>query len=211
LLKDTEEVWVDIVLPDSPAHRVGLFPGDKLVEVDGHVVEGLTAEQLNDVLFKPDERRPMNLRVMRAGSVVSLKLETQKAREFTRSNFNTLVPSGGQRSGDDYVVGIEALQAENPREAIVAQVEYPSPAFDAGLHVGDLVLAINGMSIEEVDRQELGKLLAPNHPSEIALEVSRIGKKMTFRLTPVTYRTALAKIGRKPTELGPAPQHCLES
>ncbi len=211
LLKDPEEVWVNWVLPGSPAHRAGLFPGDKLVELDGNMMEGVTTERLKDLLSKPDARRQVYLKVIRAGSAVSLKLETQKARESSGSNSNELVPSWGQYSGDDYVVGIHALQAEDPREAIVAEVEYPSPALDAGLHPGDLLLAINGTLMKEIDRQELAKLLAPSDPSEITLKVSRIGKLMTFRITPVTYRTALAKIGRKPTKLGPAPQHCPES
>jgi C-terminal processing protease CtpA/Prc len=90
-------------------------------------------------------------------------------------------------------------------------VDYPSPAFDAGLHVGDLIISVNGVAIEQIGRQELGQLLSPKKSLEIALGVSRLGKKMTFRVTPVTYRAALASIGRKLTKFGPAPQHCPES
>ncbi len=211
LLKDPEEVWVYFVVPGSPAHRAGLFPGDRLVELNGSLLAGLSTEELNALLSKPDERRKMNLKVIRASSVLSLTLEAKKAREFTQSDLTALVPDWGEHSGDDYVLGIHALQAENPREAIVAHVEFPSPAFDAGLHPGDLLIAINGISLKEIERQELGKLLSPNDPSEITLEVSRVGKKMKFRITPVTYRTVLAKIGRKPTKLGAAPQQCPES
>ncbi len=208
LLKNPDEVWIYIVTPNSPAHRARLFPGDQLIAVDGYKLSGLTTQQLKDLLFKPDEPRQISIEVNRGGSTTILKLEARRLREFTGSNFSDLVSNGRESPGDDYILGIEALHAENPREAIVRYVEYSSPAFDAGLHAGDLLLSINGKPIEQIDREELSKLLFPTRPSEIAIEVSRLGKEVTFRLTPIMYRTALAKIGRKLTKFGPSPRRC---
>jgi C-terminal processing protease CtpA/Prc len=208
LVTDPDQVWVESVLPNFSAHRAGLFPGDQLLEVNGKSTSGLNIQQIRDLLFKPDEQRQLDLEVDRAGSTVRLELETQKWKEFQESNFNQPVPRAVPPSGDEYILGIFALHAEKPREAIVAQIDYPSPAFDAGLHVGDLLRAINGIRIKRLDRQELSQLLTPTTSTRIVLEVSRLKRKMTFSLTPVTYRTALASIGRKLTKLGVAPQQC---
>jgi S1-C subfamily serine protease len=103
---------------------------------------------------------------------------------------------------------VAAVHGGEPREAMVAHVEYPSPAFDAGLHVGDLLLAVNGLPIAQIDRQDLSKLLTPSGAAKVVLEVSRLNKKKSFTLTPVTYRAALAIIGRKPTRFGTTPKSC---
>jgi len=102
-------------------------------------------------------------------------------------------------------LGVQVIPSEESREAIIAYVHYPSPAFEAGLHVGDLVLTVNGLPIAQIERQNLNKLLTPTDTTQIVLEVSRLQKKMSFALTPVTYRAALASIGRKPTKFGTTP------
>ena len=214
LLKNPEEVWVRHVFPNSPAHRAGLFPGDRLVEVDGRTASGLTQEDLGDLLAQSSEPRQISLKVSRGGSTVSLVIETKRARGFIESNFHIpLLLFSRQRrlKGDDYILGIQALHAENPREAILQRVRYPSPAFDAGLHLGDLLLSIQGKPIQDISRDELGEFLQQNKPSEIVLKVLRLGEKLTFRVTLTRYKQALAKIGRKLMKNGtPAPQHCPE-
>jgi C-terminal processing protease CtpA/Prc len=116
-----------------------------------------------------------------------------------------------QTKPDTLILGFVLLYAENPREAMVDEVDYPSPAFDAGLHVGDRILAVNAVPVEQINRQQLGEMLQPKGDSELRLEVSRLGKKQSFQIKPVTYAQAEAKIGRKITKKGPVPEHCPES
>jgi len=91
---------------------------------------------------------------------------------------------------------------------MVSRVSWPTPAFDAGLHVGDSILAINGKPISAISREELNKLLVPEGTSPLMLEISRLGKKRTFTVRPVTQRKAEASIGRKPTKSRLVPQAC---
>ncbi len=86
--------------------------------------------------------------------------------------------------------------------------EYPSAAFYAGLHPGDSILAVNGHSIEEVTREQLRSMLSPRKDSEIKFAVSRLGRRLTFRVKPETYERTLARIDRKLTNLGPVPRKC---
>ena len=129
-------------------------------------------------------------------------------KDLDTSNPDQLTPSSTVQSGDQYILGIQVLPAEQTHEAMIAYVQNPSPAFDAGLYVGDRLLAVNGISVGQIDRQNLSKLLSPADATKIVLEITRLQKTMSFTLTPVTYRAALSSIGRKPTKFGAAPQSC---
>ncbi len=211
LLKDPEEVLVNYVAPNSPAHHAGLFPGDQIEEVKGHAVVGLNEDQITDLILKPDEPREISLKLRRGASTVSLKIQTQRVKDFTATApFGHAPDYSTAIKPDSFVLGFSVLYAENPPEAMVDEVDYPSPAFDAGLLMGDRVLKINSVPIEQITPQQLREMLQPKDASELRLEVSRLGKKMEFQIKPATYAEAEAKIGRKITNKGPAPHHCPE-
>ncbi len=211
LLKNPEEVLVNLVVPNSPAQRAGLFPGDQILDAGGHPVSGLNEKQLSELILKPDEQREVILKLRRGPSTVSLKIETQRIKEiFDASPYQRLGDYADQTKAETRIVGFHLLYAENPREAMVDQIDYPSPAFDLGLHVGDRILAVNAVPIEQITRQQLGEMLQPKGDSELRLEVLRLGKKLVFQIKPVTYGRAEAKIGRKITKKGLVPEHCPE-
>jgi C-terminal processing protease CtpA/Prc len=211
LLKNPEEVLVGRVVPNSPAHRAGLFPGDQILEVNGHPVAGLNEDQLTDLILKPDEPREISLKLQRGASTVALKIQTQKYEEFANPGAFQFVPGYPVPiKPESYVLGFYVLYAENPREAMVDRVDYPSPAFDAGLHVGDRLLKVSDVPIEQITPQQIRDLLEPKGPTELSLEISRVGKKLELHIKPLTYAEAQGKIGRKITKKGPAPQHCPE-
>ena len=216
-LKNPEEVLVNVVLPESPAYRAGVFPGDQILEVSGHPVSGLDAGQLSDLILKPDEPREITLKLQRGLSTRSAKIETQKMKEITDATpYQSLGGLGGfgflnPTKADTLILGVVLVYAENPREAMVDQIDYPSPAFDAGLHIGDRILAVNAEPIEKIARQQLSEMLLPKADSELRLDVSRLGNKVTLQIKPVTYAEAQAKIGREITAGGSVPEHCPES
>ena len=90
----------------------------------------------------------------------------------------------------------------------MVQVNYPSPAFDAGIHVGDRILAVNGAPMEQMPRHQLTEILQLKADSELKIEVSRLSERLVFRIKPVTADEAQAKIGRTITKYGPVPAHC---
>lgn len=208
-LKEPSQVLIARVVPGSPANYAGLLPGDELLAVDGHPVAGLNSEQLKKVVFTPDERRKMSLRLQRNGSEIDLRLETELVDEFEKRDFEIPIRAKGKPTPGAYVVGISALYGDSPARAVVEEVKYPSPAFDAGLHLGDEILAVNGEPI--ASREQLASVLFPVRASELDLEISRLGRKLTFRVKPLTYEATLAKIGRKLTSSGPAPLGCAGS
>lgn len=209
ILKNPEEAIVNFVLPDSPAHRAGVFPGDQILEVNGHPVSGLDGSPLSDLILKPDQPRKVILKLRRGQSTVSAQIETQRIKEiYDATPYQSLGGYPDETKADTPVLSFMVIYAENPREAMVDQIDYPSPAFDAGLHIGDRLFSLNAVPIEQITRQRLGEMLQPKADSELKLEVSRLGKKLAFQIKPVTYAEAEAKIGRKITEKGPVPEHC---
>jgi C-terminal processing protease CtpA/Prc len=212
LLKNPEVVLVNVILPGSAAQHAGLFPGDQILEVNAHSVAGLNEGQLSDLILKPDEPREISLKVRRASSTVSLKIQAQKFEESAVTKAFRYVPDHREpMKSDSYVLGVHVLYAENPREAMVDEVDYPSPAFDAGILIGDRVLEASGVPMEQITLEQLHEMLKPQGASELRLMVSRLGKKLEVKVKPATFAEVQAKIGRKITKGKPMPVHCPET
>jgi len=209
VLKDPSEALIDRVLPQSPALRAGLLPGDRVLEVDGRAIsipEGVKAQ-----ILEPDQERSISLKVERGGVERSIELRSELYEKVFTADLRRELPLrfGHVRLDPDAtIIGIGVLYSPDPREAMVSRVTWPSPAFDAGLHVGDSILAINGKPIFAISREELGNLLVPEGASPLTFEISRLGKKKTLAVKPVTYRRSYGSIGRKPTKSSFVPQAC---
>jgi predicted metalloprotease with PDZ domain len=109
---------------------------------------------------------------------------------------------------DEYFVGIAVNYDQQRREAVVAEVLFPSPAFNAGVHPGDVILTIKGTPLAKLGRGQLIGAFAPTDSKQLSVVLMRSGKRMTVQLVPVKYGEALHSIGRKITRFGPAPLHC---
>ena len=65
--KEQDEDFVPILetLPDGPADKGGVKPGDKIIEVDGELVRGMTMEEFTTRL-RGEKESPVTLRIIRA-------------------------------------------------------------------------------------------------------------------------------------------------
>lgn len=209
ILKDPSEALIAMVHAQSPAIRAGLLPGDRLLEVDGRKISA--SANLKALILEPDQERSISLKVDRGGEQRIFELRSEPFEQVIAADLRGELPfrPGPVRFDPNaYIIGIGVLYSPDPREAMVSRVSWPSPAFDAGLHVGDSILAINGKPIRMIDREELDRLLVPGGTSPLALEISRLGKKKAFTVNPVIYRNAEESIGRKPTKSQLVPQGC---
>jgi C-terminal processing protease CtpA/Prc len=206
VLKEPGEVLIEAVLPNSPAHRAGLLPGDRVLGIDGKEVSGMAVGSLRPLLLEPDQERTISVEVDRGGEEHTLQIRAQRLDQVLADDLTREMPSAVRHLPDDYFLGIGVLYSPNPRrEAMVASVDWPSAAFEAGLHVGDSMVAVNGRLISGMSQEEFGKLLVPSNASSITLEVSRLGRTKTFTVRPLTYRSAEAAIGRKWTNPANSP------
>jgi serine protease Do len=73
----------------------------------------------------------------------------------------------------------EALGLEEPRGALVAAVTPDSPAADAGVEAGDVILRYRGREIETL--RDLPRLVAATRPGqEVEIEIQRAGERETL-------------------------------
>jgi regulator of sigma E protease len=183
------------VKPDSPAAQGGLQPGDRVIRIAG--VQNPTWEQIGlKVMLNPNEQLPLTIN--RGGQVLE----------------KTIVPKPVSTSE----IGSAGWNADE--SIIVADVERDMPAAKAGIHEGDLIVAVDGKPVPAIEA--LIDTLQQTKDRMVNVDVLRDGQKLTFQLQPVLagneekqkrYRvgfesTPLMKIGR--LSLVPAFQRSLD-
>jgi hypothetical protein len=161
-------VVIDEVVEGSPAHQVGLSPGDVIQAVNGvRVADGGEVRSLVQAV-RPGEN--VALTVSRAGEAIDLSL--------------TLVDPSAQPSEE----GRPYLGLTVHPGVVVAEVHPGSPAEAAGLARGDVIQAANGTPVlageqirqavlwEQLRRAVRTELGAAAPETELSLEVSRGGQ-----------------------------------
>ena len=164
-------VRVESVDADSPAGQAGVLDGDVIVAFDGQRVIG--ARQLTRLVRETPVGRVVEVTVLRDGREQALQLTTGVQPES--DDFRFVIPddlpdlSGlGERIRDAipriYVVSSasrlglsvnsmsdqlrEYFGAESDQGVLVSSVEDGSPAAEAGLRAGDVVVAIDGRTVD---------------------------------------------------------------
>jgi serine protease Do len=158
-------VVVQEVSDDSPASRAGIRPGDIITSFDDARVKDVTGFRLK-VADTPVDKR-VNVALLREGRPTSVSV-TLANREVMLAQATGPARGGGGAVGgpetaspDDLGVTVQTLN-EGQREAVgarvkgvvVTQVEDDSPAAEAGIEEGDLILEANGRDI--VSPSDLG-------------------------------------------------------
>src|SRR5207249_1952849 len=162
---------VGYIMPDSPAEKVGLQPGDKILEVDGRRVTRFLG--MNDSVswaVVRSEGETVPVKFERDGKVETVQVEPYKAetRGWRRKSVRQLL----------------ILPAET---AIIDKVEPDTPAAAAGLRSRDIIRGFNHTPIyNPVALLEYIK----KHPDEtLALEVERSGSRFEVPVKPVPLPT----------------------
>jgi len=157
---------IGYIMPDSPVEKVGLKPGDKILEVDGKPVTrflGMNNSVSWAVVRSEGETIPVKFE--RNGQVQTVEVEPYKAetRGWRRKPIRQLL----------------ILPAETP---IIDKVEPNSPAAAAGLRPRDVIRGINHEPIyNPVALFEYIK----KHPTEtVTLDVERGDSRMEVPVKP---------------------------
>jgi len=144
--------WVG---PDSPAAAADVRLGDIIRAVDGEPVE--MWRDLEVALLTAGKGN-VELTVERNGRAVSVPVDL---------NAESLYGFG--------VSGIE------PRlEAVVQPAPGASPAAEAGVEAGDLIVAVNGQPVDQY--YDLPRLIVPLPATEITIDVLRNGQPLRFTM-----------------------------
>lgn len=150
-------VLVAGVLPDSPAEKAGILPGDKILEInDSKIVNWEQAG--SDSLIIPG--RDLTVHVERSGGLIPLKVAVPQ-------NVNDVFS----------VLGY-------PKERVVVdQVDPNLPAAKAGLKTGDEIISANGQTA--VNFVALQEMIQKSPGKPVDLIVRRDGKEIALSMLPV--------------------------
>ncbi len=138
-----EGVIINSVFEGDPADMAGLKVGDIILKIGGSEIT--SPNSMIRVIGAMTPGQTINLDILRKGkhSVVPVKLESRKRRT---TQLATLPPM--RSSGLGFTVANSEKGSKLPRGALVSQVSPQSPAALMGLRSGDLIVAVNGETVE---------------------------------------------------------------
>jgi serine protease Do len=153
-LPDATGAIVSQVTPDSPASRAGLKNGDVLRELNGKKIE--SSGSLQVAVSQTAPGTAINLGILRDGKPETLKITVGEFRKETEEASNT---NSGEQHGK---LGLAVAnltpdlrsQLNVPTQvkgAAIESVRPASPADDAGLSPGDVILEVNRHAVESAD------------------------------------------------------------
>ena len=162
-LKKAEGAVVTQVEPNSPAARAGLKTGDVITQLDGQSVS-----DAGELQVEVGQKRPgttIKLGVMREGKSTTLPVTLENMKGKNGEEESASNEHGKPRWG----LGLADLtpdvrdQLQAPKDihgAVVGNVQPGSPADNAGLQRGDVILEVNRHPVKSASdaTQELGKI-----------------------------------------------------
>ena len=150
-LEDENGALIAYVNPDGPSAKAGLKEGDVIVSFQGKEIKD--SDKLPYLVSSTPVGTEAEVVVIRDG-----KRKTFKVKLGDRPGSEEMA-AVEQKSGMDLGMDLETLTPENARRyrlsttegLLVLQVEYNSPAFDAGLKEGDIILEVDREKVKTVN------------------------------------------------------------
>ena len=153
-----EEAVIGGVLPDSPAAKAGIQAGDRIVKLDSQQDPTWEDVKLKEAV---SAYRTMAVTVDRGG------------RHFETE----VTPTLSERSG------VGSAGWDKRGEVELYSVDLDMPAGKAGLKTGDVVLAVNGQTIDSVNK--LHNITENSGGKPLSVEYAREGRRLAASVTPV--------------------------
>jgi serine protease Do len=163
-LQDASGALVSQVEPDSPGSKAGLKVGDVITELNGKKVD--SAGQLQGEISSQRPGNKVTVNILRDGKSMSIPVTLEAL------NAKTEEANAGTASGHDkarWGVALQNLNAdarqelqlpENVKGVVVANVVPGSPADNAGISRGDVIIEVNRHAVSTADdvKRELGSV-----------------------------------------------------
>jgi serine protease Do len=154
-LPDATGAIVSQVTPDSPAGRAGLMSGDVLRELNGRKIVNGSALQV--AVSETAPGNTIDLGILRDGHAQTVKVTVG---EFHNDKTQEAENGGGQHQGGKLGLALADLTPdvrqqlnvpEQVKGAAIQNVRPGSPADDAGLAPGDVILEVNRHPVQDAE------------------------------------------------------------
>jgi regulator of sigma E protease len=160
---------VGAVPAGSPAAAVGIQPGDRILAIDGHEVRTWD-DFFNYVATHAGHAIPITF--SHDGQTIRKEITPEGKGEFDFGDIGVL---------PDVHPSIQSVQPGSPAE-------------QAGLKPGDVVLSVNGQPITFA--RQLSEALSPHAGEPVTIEIARNGSKQALQVTPKpSGKTAIIGVG----------------
>jgi serine protease Do len=141
-LQKGEGVLVNSVFEGDPAHKAGLLVGDIILKIAGTPVD--SPSRMIRIIGSILPGQTVNLDILRQGKAqaVMVKLDNhrkQQRKELASLPFDNIPP-----------LGLEVIQDQS-KGVQIAKVYPESESASKGLEKGDIILAVNGSSIQSAE------------------------------------------------------------
>jgi serine protease Do len=181
-LPDRRGALVSDVVGDSPAAKAGMQPGDVILEYDGHSIK--RADDLMWLVATTVSGKRVPMTVYRKGVQSKVEVTLQAAPEEPERTPTPKLPPGHKSPLGMTVSEISpgiARELGNPalRGVVVMSVEPESPAIEAGLERGDIIIRVGETNVVGLD-DYARSVRAVGHGDMIRLLVKRDGKNSWF-------------------------------
>ena len=167
---------------DSPAAKAGLAPGDVILEFDGHSIK--RADDLMWLVATTTAGKHVPMTVNHKGTTSKMEVTLQAAPEEPSPPAPQKLPPGHKSplgmTVSEISPGIaRELGNAQLRGVVVMSVEPESPAVEAGLERGDIIIRVGDAAVGTLD--DYAKAVrAINHGDMLRLLVKRDGKNTWF-------------------------------
>ncbi|MEO0122902.1 MAG: DegQ family serine endoprotease [candidate division WOR-3 bacterium] len=181
-LKSLDGVLVNEVIANSPADNAGIKEGDVIIEYDGQKVTDVQSFRIMVASTTPG--KSVKLRLIRNGKEMEIKVKIGEMKEEVVA-----------KSGEEHEtkLGLQVVDIDSPdakmynisakKGVVVTSVESNSPAGDAGIQVGDVILGIGNKDIKNIaDFKNAVQNLRKGKP--VIFQVQRGERKRYVAVTP---------------------------
>ncbi|MFW5994495.1 MAG: Do family serine endopeptidase [Spirochaetia bacterium] len=174
-LEDTDGSLIGGVYLDSPAADGGIRPGDFVTSIDGEEIESSLELQRAVGGLRPGQE--VEFEVIRAGEETSVSVTIdERGSEEEVGQTQNLWPGFQAAPLTDELREANGIP-DNLDGAVIANVAPESPGAEAGLRPGDIVIEVDGQSVEGAgDFYEY----AAESSDEIVMRIVRSGTELTI-------------------------------
>ncbi|HXJ77917.1 MAG TPA: DegQ family serine endoprotease [Candidatus Methylomirabilis sp.] len=149
-VSDAKGALVAAVTDESPAMKAGIKAGDVITEYDGHKVGG--AEDLPRLVADTPAGREVAVTVLREGKTLRLQAKVTKLDEPDQKVAAEAGEKGKLGVMVEPVTAVIAkdLGLKDATGVVVRRVEDGSPASNAGIKAGDVILEVDRQPVKDV-------------------------------------------------------------
>jgi serine protease Do len=188
-VKDSKGALVSDVAADSPAARAGLKSGDVILEFNGKKVEDPSALARAVAAAKPGETGKLVVWREKKQQTLEVKLGDMPAE---RTAATPAAPAGKGAASSEMGLAVQPitpeiakeLELKDPSGVVVSRVAPSSPAAQAGLERGDVIVEVDRKPVKTVDDFE--KATAQAAGKSVLFRVQRNGGSLYVAMTPAT-------------------------